>query len=945
MSILLSVWLAYVVAIARSGALSLSYTNATSPIGPASTDRTSLNSSLVRSISLRANTLYAASVSRTSTGSALGNPPISTTGVGDYIAAGLGIGATTSHDLERSSYHSSRPLDTALSSTFLSDIHSGPGHLASTLLLPTAVPFTGNANPNVSLGYARTSSASATGTALIDYTTGSLPVSLGVTATFNGTGYARPTNSSVARQGATGTVISHEPGLMVNVGTGTESYYRPPIAVQEVGSIILPTVPTTGTTSSLAVTASQSPISAAGTTNAVPEEVNANTPSETGKVASNKQATRITAVADTLSTSTASAYLSQSAHGKDGGSSSSTIASSAGAAISTKASDGVSSSGDASNGSPQSAAATTLVVSSQTITVISLGSGGTLVANGGSTATLTPGQAATSFNGVEITAGSATVVIGSSGSQPETSSAHISSPESSTAVIGSQTLANLAQTNDASQLADGSSSPVSSQGAMSVLSNGQTLTAGSSETVVTGSQILYFAPTSALGSPYSVIQVGQIAYTAVGQSDGVQIFANAQASFTVSPGGPAVTLDGYTITDEFVAQTVAANHAHNVSPTPSGSQPLGTTQIGGQTYTEVSRDNSVGVFADAETTITLSAGSPATYLAGHPTSAASSDEIIVSGLTYYASPAAAANPSAIEIDSLSFTEIAQSDGIEVFANVLSTLTMSVGGSANSGDTLGVSTVDASEVLIDTTTSDFIPVETAFSTGSQTATANRDSDSKKVIILGSSVVTLSPGGPAKTVGSDVFSEAINGAVFRLTSTLVPAETTFIVGLQTATASRNSNGEEVIVLGSSVVTLSPGGPAKTVGSEMFTEASNGAAFEMTSTLVPVETTFTVGSYTVTVSRDSDGDQIIALGTSVVTLSPGGAAKTVGSEMFSEASNGAVLRVTSTQRTVAPSGSAAKPSASGTGAKSANSGALYTEVRYRHLMLAMGLVWSFR
>ena len=204
-------------------------------------------------------------------------------------------------------------------------------------------------------------------------------------------------------------------------------------------------------------------------------------------------------------------------------------------------------------------------------------------------------------------------------------------------------------------------------------------------------------------------------------------------------------------------------------------------------------------------------------------------------------------------------------------------------------------------------------------------------SQVVIPSGSSLITLSAGGPAATIGTGVISVAPSGIAVGSSvqsfSSLDPApggadspngggsQAQFTVAGTVYTALRTGslgNGGEVIIpSGSGLVTLSIGGPAATVGTQVISAGSNGLvqggstrSFSLANSPSAAlgsegnapQAQFTISGTPYTALQTSvpghSGEVVIPIGSFFTTISPGGAPATIGGQIISAGSSGLVM-----------------------------------------------------
>lgn len=277
----------------------------------------------------------------------------------------------------------------------------------------------------------------------------------------------------------------------------------------------------------------------------------------------------------------------------------------------------------------------------------------------------------------------------------------------------------------------------------------------------------------ASASTGSQLIVGSQTFTEITQTNGATVFANAGTSFTLAASSPAVIVDGEEVSALSSGNVRVGTSIVSGVPGTQVATPDSVISVGSQVLTEIGASTGIEVFANAQTTFTISSGGETT-INGELVSAVQSAEIVVGTATFSVAPAATSHPvSVITVGSNTFTEIATSNGESVFADASTSWTISQGGPAQTIDGVTVTALPNGEVLIGSSTVSVRPDESIFTFGGQTVTAVPGSNGDEIMALGSSTVTLSRGGPAVTIGSAIFSEAPNGAITAESNTASPA----------------------------------------------------------------------------------------------------------------------------------------------------------------------------
>ncbi|KAI9697326.1 MAG: hypothetical protein M1820_007832 [Bogoriella megaspora] len=221
-----------------------------------------------------------------------------------------------------------------------------------------------------------------------------------------------------------------------------------------------------------------------------------------------------------------------------------------------------------------------------------------------------------------------------------------------------------------------------------------------------------------------------------------------------------------------------------------------------------------------------------------------------------------------------------------------------------------------------------PLSTAVISGPRTTITALQTGAPGQFLIphGSSFETISANGPAVTVGSQIISAASNGVV-------VDGRTQGFSAVALPSAASNNQGQIVVPLGSTSVTLSPGAPATILNGQTFSAASNGlivgtstvpfannagswsngqliAPFTFsgtpyTSFQTVVDPTssprliapFTISgtpftAFEVNTAQGVPGEAVIPVGSSSETLIPGGPAETLNGQVISAAPDGLVI-----------------------------------------------------
>lgn len=405
-----------------------------------------------------------------------------------------------------------------------------------------------------------------------------------------------------------------------------------------------------------------------------------------------------------------------------------------------------------------------------------------------------------------FTANSAGVSVGSTfvtpGGQAVTTGSVVISVNSGGVVVSSLTSTNAAQSapNIGSYIASGIGLPQASTATPAV-----TTYAFNSQPAASG----------------AVVSIGSGGASTLSLSNGNLVVG----SQTITSGGSAATVNGktYSVGSNGV---VVGGSTYAVSALPSSTPSGAVITIGGSTYT-ASATGSSALVIDSQT---ISAGGPAATVNSQVVSLGSSGVVVGSStvaISALGSPSSTISGAIFTISGSAFTDIANAPV------TIGTTTLSVGGPAATVNGEVISAASSGIVIAGSTQSfSAIPSpspasQAVFTIGSNVYTETAGSD----LVIGST--TLSPGGPAATVGGTVVSLASNGvaiapasstsnSVITTISTYRPHTTSgavFAIDHSTFTEIEGSS----LVIGS--YTLSAGGPAITIGGEYISVGSSG------------------------------------------------------------------------------------------------------------------------
>ncbi|KAK5112569.1 hypothetical protein LTR85_011261 [Meristemomyces frigidus] len=450
---------------------------------------------------------------------------------------------------------------------------------------------------------------------------------------------------------------------------------------------------------------------------------------------------------------------------------------------------------------------------------------------------------------------------------------------------------------------------------------------------------------SATTSPsQTVATVGSQTYTVGVISDGGSnsaiVVAQGGATVTVIPGASATSVGGQQVSAAVGggiivgAGTDASTIAPHSTAVVQSQNSASAVTIGTQTYSVVfaSGSSSAIVVAQSESSVTVIPGGSATSIGGQQVSAAAGGGIVIgsgSNVATASQPSTTAAQSqnlasAVMVGAQAYSVVSEgevSSGVIIVANGGSTATLTAGGSdatlggqilsaPQSGGVVVGSGISAATIAASLTAGEgSSSPQSVVSVAGETFAVS--SVSGGIILLNTATtVTLSPGGSLVTVGSEILSEASDGAIVAQSGV---QRTTLSIDVSSTTASNPSG------LGSS-------SPESIVG---------------------------VGGETFAITSVSDGI-ILSDAATTVTLSAGGSPVTVGSEVLSEASNGAIVAQSGSQRTTMTVGASTRAShssttgsvtaaaePSGTSTQTASAGRTLLPLRFVVVALLCGLI----
>ncbi|KAK4540417.1 hypothetical protein LTR36_009274 [Oleoguttula mirabilis] len=307
------------------------------------------------------------------------------------------------------------------------------------------------------------------------------------------------------------------------------------------------------------------------------------------------------------------------------------------------------------------------------------------------------------------------------------------------------------------------------------------------------------AQSTTASPPQTVATVGSQAYTvgvaSAGDSSSAIVVAQGGSSVTILPGASATSIGGQRVSAAVDGGVVVGSgSAANTLTAPTAAaaaqdQSLAdVVTIGSQAYSVVSQEGTssgIVVVANGGSAATLTAGGSAATIGSQIVSAPQSGGVVVgsgSDANTLALPTAAAaqgqsSADAVTVDAQTYSVVSQygaTSGVVVVANGGSTATLIAGGSATSLGGEIISAPQSGGVVVGSGNSaaTIVPAE-ASSGGSSSAqdivsvggeTFAASSVSNGIILQnGVTTATLSVGGAPVTVGSQVLSEASDGAI--------------------------------------------------------------------------------------------------------------------------------------------------------------------------------------
>ncbi|GAB7351855.1 hypothetical protein MBLNU459_g2412t2 [Dothideomycetes sp. NU459] len=265
----------------------------------------------------------------------------------------------------------------------------------------------------------------------------------------------------------------------------------------------------------------------------------------------------------------------------------------------------------------------------------SVGSDGlTVVAHRGSAVTISKGSPGVTLAGQALSAVSGGILVGT-GSQASTIALTPSAEASNAVTIGSQTYTELSQTDGAYFLANQVTTVTISPGGAATSINGQVVSAVSNGIVVGPGIAGNTISLAAIDKTSSILTIGSQQFTIIAQTVDAAVFANGQTTFTLNPGDTATTIGSEVISAATDGHILVGSSTLTLAPIPAPTQAEAANiiTVGSETFTLVAQPIGLDVFANAQTTMTLSVDGPAATIDDQILSAAGFSEVVVGSST------------------------------------------------------------------------------------------------------------------------------------------------------------------------------------------------------------------------------------------------------------------------------------------------------------------------
>ncbi|KAK5703635.1 hypothetical protein LTR17_021959 [Elasticomyces elasticus] len=296
----------------------------------------------------------------------------------------------------------------------------------------------------------------------------------------------------------------------------------------------------------------------------------------------------------------------------------------------------------------------------------------------------------------------------------------------------------------------------------------------------------------------------------VGSSDGTTASGPASSEGDISQTGHDATPPTTSAAEQTVA-TVGSQVYTIVSLSSNGENFIGTDGQANTVYSTSpqSLDPGAVVVANDGSTVTLSGSDQTAALNGQVIGAASLGGVVIgsgnSGTTVYASTQ---SPEAVfTADGQPYTQIAQTNGAQVYVNSDSSFTIPTDGAAVAVGSETVSMVSTGEIVVGSRTytltadnANAMPTTSGnivLTVGSQVYSLSQGPNGQEIVDAGSTTLTLSSGGSAMTIDGQTISLASDGA-------LVAGQGSYssTVSVADAIPTSSSNGQVTASISSSV-----------------------------------------------------------------------------------------------------------------------------------------------
>lgn len=284
----------------------------------------------------------------------------------------------------------------------------------------------------------------------------------------------------------------------------------------------------------------------------------------------------------------------------------------------------------------------------------------------------------------------------------------------------------------------------------------------------------------------------QVITTVAGSSPGGggssgDVIAQGGSSITLISGASGNTISGQQVSAQSDGLIMIGTEEQSQTLYPAPTNPFQGSSgkavtIGSQAITIAftGEGNDPVTLSQDGSSVVITPGAVATTINGQPISALQGGSVVVgTGSTASTivvptagsvdpNSGASESPSLVHVSSLAFTVFVQSDGTEVSTNGETTFTFSpeaaptsVNAQVINTNSAGHITVGSSTIFLASSQGQHTGAATTFSFGSHTYTISGEASGDDIVDLGFSTITLSPGGPSAPLGPDTISEATNG----------------------------------------------------------------------------------------------------------------------------------------------------------------------------------------